>query len=251
VDLLVPWDGRPFDEHGWPKAGAFPMLPFANRLPAEGFRWRDRLVQPPPAPGGAVQHGVAHRRPWRVTDAAADRVRMQLAQESTPGWPWAWSADLVIALAEPGMTVSLGVRNSSAEAMPLGMGWHPYHPTHPGISVRDLAFDAQARHDLDGAGRAGGAAPEPTFAVRPGETAAFSAWSGRAELRRPDRGTIVVACTGARHLVLHRPAAGDYVCIEPVTLLPGYLGQDARGEGVVEPGATRLLSWTCGLLSAE
>ena len=40
--LLVGWDGRPFDEHHWPKAGAFPMLPFANRLPRDGFRFRGR-----------------------------------------------------------------------------------------------------------------------------------------------------------------------------------------------------------------
>ena len=247
LDLLVPWDGAPFDEHGWPKAGAFPMLPFANRLPARGFRFGERDVRPEAAPNGLVQHGVAHRRPWRLVAVSPDRATLRFDADATAGWPWAWSADLVMSLGTSGLTVRMSVRNRSREAMPLGMGWHPYHATPPGLLAHDLSFDAAARHELDAEGKAARADAAPAFGMQPGETAAFSVWAGYARLRSAG-GRIAVSCAGARHLVLHRPAGADYLCIEPVTVLPGRLGEDAawRGPGVLGPGQARQLSWTCG-----
>jgi aldose 1-epimerase len=242
VDLLVPWDGSPFPEHAWPKAGAFPMLPFANRLPAHGFEFRGCIVRPESAPSGLVQHGVAHRRAWRVMDVSAERVRMRLDEDASGAWPWSWSAEMDVSLGGAGMTVLLRVRNLSREAMPLGMGWHPYHPAGPGTCANDLRFDAAARYDLDHAAQASTLAAEPRFTMRPGETASFSGWSGRAQLHVAG-GSIMVACEGARDAVLHKPASGDYLCIEPVTVLPGHLGDDAAS---LPPGQVQQLTWICG-----
>lgn len=220
------------------------MLPFANRLPAAGFRLGDRWVQPEPGPGGLVQHGVAHRRPWRLTSESVDRACMRLEMNPTPDWPWAWSAEMDVSLDDMGMSVVLRVHNASTEAMPLSMGWHPYHPAASAIRSRDLTFDAIARHDLDAQARASLRTSAPVFDMAPGETAAFSGWAGQAGLHVRGKGAIEVSCAGSPHLVLHRPLDGEYLCIEPVTVLPGWLGEEAAS--LLEPGSARQLSWTCG-----
>jgi aldose 1-epimerase len=252
--LLVEWDGRPFDEHDWPKAGAFPMLPFANRLPREGFRFRGRVFRPEPGPAGFALHGFAHRRAWNVVESSRDRSVMRWAHEGLDaGWPWAWSAQQQVELGECGMTVTINVRNESTEPMPLAMGWHPYHPVGPDVAHEDLQFVAGARRDLDAQGSAEDHDRKPSFAMRRGETAAFTQWSGRVRLCAHARGVIAVACQGGSLLILHRPDSGDYVCAEPITLLPGHLGREPNslGRGVLQPGETQRLSWSCGFEPAS
>ncbi|MDB5947513.1 MAG: hypothetical protein JWQ33_2539 [Ramlibacter sp.] len=245
--LLVEWTGAEFDEHAWPKAGAFAMLPFANRLPREGFRFGGRMVRPEPGPAGFALHGIAHRRPWDVVLSTPSRVVMRYAHDGADsGWPWAWSATQEVRLAESGMTVTISVRNESCEPMPLAMGWHPYHAVPADIAPGGLRFDAGARRDIDTNGRAQGPEIEPVFLMRRGETAAFEGWTGGLQLRGPCGGTIAIGSEGAGELVLHRPATGDYLCAEPVGALPGHLA----GALPLQPAETRRLSWTCDYQAA-
>ena len=163
------------------------------------------------------------------------------------GWPWAWSAEQRVVLGDDGLTVTIGVTSDSAEAMPLVVGWHPYHPADRGIAAGDLQFAAAARRELDEEGGAEDSDRRSSFAMRRGETAAFAGWDGQLRLRA-DPGAIVVGCEGAAHLVLHRPSSGDYVCAEPVTGLPGHLGRvvGSSRPGELQPGETQRLRWSCG-----
>ncbi|NML47123.1 hypothetical protein HHL11_25480 [Ramlibacter sp. G-1-2-2] len=237
VPLLVEWDGARFDEHHWPKAGAFPMLPFANRLPPEGFTFGGRQVRPTPGPAGFAVHGFGHRKPWQVLEASQQHVQMECVHAGgEEDWPWAFRAAQEVRLADDGLHVHLSVRNDSTEAMPLAMGLHPYHPVPVDAMPADLHFEAAGRHELCALGRAAEAPVAPGFGMCRGETAAFSGWTGSARFGHATD----VRCAGVEALVLHRPARGDYLCIEPVTLLPGRLGALA-----LAPGETRSLSWSC------
>lgn len=238
--LLVAWDGRTFDEHTWPKAGAFPMLPFANRLPRAGLCIAGQTVRPRPGPNGTAMHGFAHRRAWSVTDACPDKAVLAFVHRAgDEAWPWAWSATQEVCLGDAGLHVSIRVRNDSPGPMPLTIGWHPYHPLPCGETSVDLSHDAACRFDLDEEGRAQGNALPPAFDLEGGETAAFAPWGGRLHLRIPDIGTIRVNAKAADALVLHRPAGGgDYLCAEPVTSLPGAMT-------LLESGAERRLDWSC------
>lgn len=243
VPLLVEAGPVDFDAHHWPKAGAFPMLPFANRLPAQGFLFQGRAVRPEAGPRGFALHGSAHRRRWDVVSVAAGSVVMRCgAAAGEHGWPWAWSAEQEVRVSAQGATVTLSVRNDSDEPMPVGIGWHPYHPW-----PRDGEFTLQAlaRHELDAEGRARGGEQGVPRTVDPGGTIACSGWQGTLQMAMAG-GTLHVECEGATALVLHRPARGDYLCVEPVTLLPGHLGED---DAVLLPGESRRLSWTCRLLA--
>ncbi len=254
VPLLVEWDGQAFDEHAWPKAGAFPMLPFANRLPRDGFVFRGTLVRPEPGPAGFALHGSAHRRAWSVVESTSQRAVMRCTHDGgDAAWPWPWVAEQVVELGQRGMTVTLSIKNEATEPMPLAMGWHPYHPADPDMAGGGLGFSAHARHELDEDGRACDQVEMPLFTMQPGETAAFSEWTGSACLRSPARGSIVVSCTGVSGLVLHRPVRGSYFCAEPVTLLPGRLGEksESDGSGVLPARQVRQFTWTCGFAPAS
>ena len=229
--LLVGWDGHSFEAHHWPKAGAFPMIPFANRLPPEGVVFDGRRIEPEAGHGGFAMHGFAHRRPWDLLLASTRRVVMACVHDgSDPRWPWAWTATQEVRLDAGGVRVEIRVRNDSTERMPLVLGWHPYHPVPSDLLPTDLVFDAGCRHDLDERGGVQDAQSAPAFQMRRGETAAFDGWSGAIRLRNA-WGSIEIGCA----------SAGDYLCVEPVTGLPGRLAQAAP----LDPGAMRHLGWTC------
>jgi aldose 1-epimerase len=247
VPLIVPCGSEPFEEHHWPKAGAFPMLPFANRLPAGGFRFGGRTIRPDAGPDGFAVHGFAHRRPWTLVHGSPTRAVLSLTHPGDPAWPWAWSARQEVLLGPEGVQVLLAITNESAEPMPVGMGWHPYHPAAVTIEAQDLVFIAATRRALDEEGRARAIGSAPIFRMERGETSAFDGWDGRARVRGPGRNAIAVKCEGASRLVLHRPARGEYLCVEPVTTLPGHLA--SAGSEVLAIGQTRSITWACGLAS--
>jgi aldose 1-epimerase len=239
--LIVEWSGGEFDAHDWPKAGAFPMIPFANRLPADGFAFAGKWIRPKPGPSGFALHGFAHRNAWNVLVASDERVLMAYDHEGLdPGWPWAWSATQEVRLAETGVTVNIHVRNASGEPMPLAVGWHPYHPIPREVFPGDLRFKARARRELDAQGTAQDVEGEPAFTMGRGETAAFTDWSGDATLRTTG-GVIVIAGEGASNLVVHRPQSGEYLCAEPVSSLPGHLAHAIP----LQAGESRSLTWSC------
>ncbi|MBT9552541.1 MAG: hypothetical protein IV088_16945 [Hydrogenophaga sp.] len=243
--LLLAWDGSSFDEHDWPKAGAFPMLPFANRLPPGGFDWRGQPVRPQPGPNGFALHGIAHRKPWRVREATDQRAHLELVHvRGDVGWPWSWSARQDVQLEADGLRVRLTVRNDDVKPMPVCLGWYPYHPAPTEITPDDLRFTALARRELDEHGGDDGRDRAQGFGMRRGETAAFRGWDGTARLQVAGGGAIDVTTQGTCGLVLHRPSSGDYLCIEPVTALPGHLGRESGTDAtsVLLPGEERTLS---------
>lgn len=250
--LVVPWDGQPFEAHFWPKAGAFPMIPFANRLTPEGFSFRGRQVQPQHGPQGFPLHGLAHRRVWQVVAAGEDFAYLRLAHLPDADWPWAFTASQSICLSAHGILLELAVRNDSAETMPLSIGWHPYHPIDESFAAEGLLICAKARHELDPQGRATEVTSSSVFGSDTGETVAFSGWDGNMRLQTVAAGSITVACKGSSRVVFHAPATGRYVCVEPVTQLPGRLGEasatsgtEPSRTGALPSGATSSLSWHC------
>lgn len=250
--LLVPWDEQPFEPHDWPKAGAFPMIPFTNRLAPEGFFFGGRQVRLQSGPQGFPLHGLTHRRVWQVVKTDEDFASLQLTHQPNADWPWAFTAHQSIRLSAHGLQLELAVRNDSAQVMPLSIGWHPYHPVNESFTSNDVAMRAKARHELDAQGRATETTSSPVFGMIRGEVTVFSGWDGIAKLRSGDAGSITVACKRSSRVVLHIPAAGSYICVEPVMQLPGHMGEALAGNGTKPSWANALpalatasLFWHC------
>jgi aldose 1-epimerase len=256
-DLIVPLTAATFEEHHWPKAGAFPMAPFANRLPGAAFMFQGRRRTVASVPGASFGlHGFTHRREWTVEAVTATalyiRYTHSLADEE---WAWPFSISQELTLSEDGLSIEFEVTNLSEEPMPIGIGWHPYHPVVDECASLDL--EAGHRVLIDDSGRASrSGAPGDTassrarrYGVAAGETVAFEEWTQKAVIPVASKIEALIAGEGWNRLVVHRPSQPGYACLEPVMLLPGTLGDASTlegGPGPLHPGHSASARWRCG-----
>ena len=254
AELLVPLTSANFDPHQWPKAGAFPMIPFANRLPDAGIfselEW-GKIVSVSP---NGRQHGLVHRRAWKVNSANKSHVHLSFTHDQVSvDWPWRFSAEMEMDLHDDGMVVVIRLTNNAEQPMPAVIGWHPYHPL---ASTQDnaaaLVLEAKQRIPLEKSGRISPRHKWSSFSAFAAldtviETTAFSGWKHDARLKKSLDIEVQIGGQGWDHLVVHRPVDSNYICIEPVTLLPGEIGQtvDPNGLGMLLSGETLTAIWTC------
>jgi aldose 1-epimerase len=223
-DIVVPMDNRSFDPTNWPKAGAFPLFPFHNRLRDAAFRLEGRTTRllPNMANGRDVMHGPAQRRPWRVSETGPDYLEMTLTYRADDDWPFDFSATQRFRLQENCLIVRLSLTNSGKALMPGGMGWHPYfrpspdgniqitaarvwHPFAPGnpfahVTHNSRGWDGQFARDV---------------------TRHYSGWT--IAMARIGEGTTIslsgdtsLSCLAALH-------KNDYLCLEPASHVAGAL----------------------------
>ncbi len=240
-DILVPLQDAAFDPANWPKAGAYPLFPFHNRLNDAKF-WHDGeliRLRPNSASGSDVMHGPAHRRPWDMTDTGPHHVEMALTYEADEDWPFDFTATQRFALDGDALTVDLTLTNSGAVTMPGGVGWHPYFKAQDGNVLTDAASHwtplgpkglPERRVHPNGSG---------IISIQYGTTEHFADWT-YATCLTPD-GARITLCADAPlpHLVLH--AQPGYQCIEPASHVAGAFvglpGSSAEtGLRLLEPG---------------
>jgi len=235
-DVLVPLPPGADPNDSW--AGAFVMLPWANRLD-EG-----RL----PYPGGVHRfpcnrveertalHGFAREHPWAVERHDPDRAL--LVQALIEG-PYAYAARLEVSLGES-FRLSLSVTNRGVDGMPFGTGWHPFLVRPPGTH---LAFRATGRLTRDA--RNLPLAREASTGLEGGEDAfagldtTFAGWDGVARLRLGEQG-FALRGEGAwtRNLQVFAPAGAGILSVEPVSHVP----DAANRPGLAALGAMRALA---------
>lgn len=202
---------------------SFPLVPWSNRIRDGRFVFAGREVRVPPTHGDRRNtiHGQGWLRPWAVVEQS--RTGVLLAYDHAPdAWPWAYRAEQRFELREDGFRVRLSVENRAGEAMPAGLGLHPYYPNTPGMRL-------QAR--LDGWWETDAAImPVRYHAVDPADDWSawlhaarttdnvFAGWDGRAVLTWPERGLAVEMTTkDAGYMVVYAPADGSIAVAEPVT----------------------------------
>lgn len=233
------------------ETACFPLLPYANRIDHGVFDWQGRRVSLAPTPGFEphVLHGQAWREGWSVVEQDARTVRLTLAQRAGD-WPWAWSAEQVVALDEMGLTVRLSMTNEDTTSMPAGIGLHPYLAAQPGDRLRMaaasvwLSGETQIPTGLAEASAIMDWRDGPEIASAPFVDHAYQPWDGLAELIGVDR-TIRLTATGASRLHVYAPGEGDFICLEPVSHRPDAHNAPAGEEaGLVSlaPGETLRLS---------
>ena len=205
-------------------AGAFVMLPWANRLD-EGRIAIDgvphRLPVNHPADRTAI-HGLSRDRPWEVAERSAGAALLTQVLDD-PALPFRYAAQLRLALTEAGAALDLSVTAQGGRPQPIGLGWHPWFARPPGTR---LAFEARwrCRHDA----RQLPVAAEPFGRLDGDETAYagldthFAGWDGRATLRHPDGTLFRLTATGAwaANLQVYAPPALQVLCVEPMSHVP-------------------------------
>ena len=223
-ELIVPMQ-QGLDGARWPKAGAYPLIPYSNRI--EGGMLRFQGAQYPLLPHPEVRphtlHGTAHLRAWRVFAITSQRLALVLSAQADGHWPWRYSAHQTFEVDGDALHITLSVTNEDDTPMPAGLGWHPFLQW-PEDMV--LHHSAQRQWPFDMAylplGEVVPTQPawQPPNGLRqPMSTAYLADWGQAVCWASPSRGLSVQlqADPVFEHLVVHRPVGGGYACIEPVT----------------------------------
>jgi len=228
----------------------FPLVPFSNRIAGGRFRWLGREValplnQPDVEPAHPI-HGYGWLAEWAVIDVAEDRLVLSHARTGD-AWPWPYRADLTYALDAGGLTARLALTNCGDEAMPAGLGFHPYFPR-----------TAQTRYiGLHRTRWLGEGNPLPASREQRAEAADW--WEGQPVATRP-QDTIYAGREGPLRIVwpersmtvviepspnlpltaVYVPGDADWFCAEPVNHLTDAVnGRDPDGPmPSLAPGAT-------------
>jgi len=240
-DILVPTGEGGFEPLNWPRAGAYPLFPYHNRLYGGSFVHagirHDLLPHPALAPD--AMHGPAHRRPWEISDLASDRVGLVLHYEADGEWPFSFRAEQSFLLEDGGLTVGLSITNLSDVPAPMALGWHPYLAAGPGCNAHT---DARLQYPLDAQNVPTGqpAIPRQTAAIpaATGYTLHYTDWSN-AHVQFDGFSLRIEADPVFGHLAVHR--MDRYLCLEPVSMAAGALGlpetqREAFGVRIVAPG---------------
>jgi aldose 1-epimerase len=236
-DLVVPLRAWPAEPRRWPKGGAYPLIPYSNRIADGCLRHAGRAwpIEPHPEARPHSLHGTAHLRRWTVEACDRTKAILTLAAEPDRDWPWRYVAWQCFELTPQALRVTLGIQNRGAEPFPVGLGWHPYLAWSPGAKVR---HEARRRwlHDKDFVAT-GETVPADDDDDR--RTAYLADWT-RLEIAHADGHRVrVVADPALSHLVLHRPDDDAYLCVEPVSHVAN--GFNMATDGVPDTG-THLLS---------
>jgi aldose 1-epimerase len=261
INCLVPLGQLDsFEMHEWPKAGAFVMLPFTNRLDPPIFEWDGNFVAlQNGSSSGQGLHGFGHRSQWEISNITNSSLSLEFEySKKNHEWPWTFLAKLTYSLDEEGLTVLLSIHNTDNSSMPVCLGWHPFIPFAKSHINNKFSLNFSALHSheigLDGLGIAlpsekkNCRLPFHIF-VKDGTTTAYENLSTPVEINLGKNIRMKLNNQHAPHLLVHSPIQGDYICVEPISALPGalknYKKEQSKNELCLLSGDTR--NFKCNL----
>jgi len=226
---------------------SFPLVPFVNRIRGGRFTFRGREVALRPNMAGdpSPLHGQGWLARWQAEATGTQAAELHFRHE--PGeWPWRYEAVQLVSLDERGLSLSLVCRNLSDEAMPCGLGQHPYFNC-TGATRLDTQvataweIDEQVLpvRQVPAAGR---------FGLRDRQVCGqqldhgFGDWSGAARMTDPSWPfELILSSPTARFFQLYSPESGGIFVAEPVTHANAALNEPEErwaelGLRVLEPG---------------
>lgn len=107
------------------------LAPWSNRISGGGFSFDSRFHRLEPNLSGEPFpiHGNAFGLPWIVQEVQSSAAYLTLDSEG-PG-PFRYHADVRYTLEGGALTITLGIINTAAVALPYGLGLHPWLPRTP------------------------------------------------------------------------------------------------------------------------
>ena len=266
------WLRQPADSEALRRGGTgwgVPVLMPPSRTVAGRFQFGGRDYQLEiNTPTGHNLHGLVLRRPWAVEELTASaeeaRVRLAFRAETFPEvmaqFPHPFVLTLTYVLSAAGLRCETEIANGGAEAMPFGLGFHPYFVAPVGSELRVTQASLWEMVEMIPSGRL--VAPEgaldlsdwqPVHAVRRDHGYALTAaepdgWS-QGELRVPGgAGLVLRASPEYKHWVIYngRAEVDGFVCLEPYTCTGNAFNlPEVSGMTVIGPGETRHAgTWT-------
>lgn len=255
-----------FPTEGSPTRSGIPILfPWPNRIAGAAFEWEGTRYDLPvtEAATGSAIHGYAVAAAWDVVAVEPDRVTGRFTLTDDPAHPWPATGTLTVTYrVEPAaLTVTCEVAATGDQALPYGLGFHPYLrvpgpaeqwllqvgaaqewplagmvPSGPARDVPPERDFRRARRiaDLDLDDVFTGLPPAPGISVR------AALWSMASR--------VTVACDpGFREIVVFTPGSRDAVAIEPYTCASDAVHLQGRGIDagwrVLPAGRVEVMTW--------
>ncbi len=230
VDVWRAWDGaHPAIE----SMACYPMVPWTNRISGGGFTCAGRFhaLSPNTANDPYPIHGDGWLQPWTLLQPEEGVVHMELHSDRFAGGPYTYWAQQAFELTPDGLSQSLTVRNESGEALPFGLGLHPWFTSTPRCTVRSAVDGVwMSRPDKIPTGYEAefpkgwdlNAGIEVSSVVIDN---GFGGWSGSGVIEWPERclrltmdSELLSPQAGhAMECLLYSPAEPAFFCFEPVT----------------------------------
>jgi aldose 1-epimerase len=233
------------------------LVPWSNRISGGGFHFGGRFHPLEPNLPGELYpiHGNGFSSAWAVENASAERVELSLTS-SGPG-PFCYEARAIYTLDAGALNIWLWVRNIGIEALPFGLGFHPWIVRTPQTlllaKAQRVALEnsdhlpvgqapISSRHEWD--------FTTPRALPTAWINNAFLGWDGRARVLWSERRLALEIVTDPplSTYIIYSPAGdSDFFCFEPVSHLidahnlPG--GASASGLTILAPQET--MSVTC------
>jgi aldose 1-epimerase len=239
VDWLRPARAADLASQLADRLACFPLVPFSNRVRDGRFEFRGHSVRLPlnQLPERHAQHGHGWQAPWTLVERAADHLAIAY-EHAADEWPFPYRARQDFSLAEDQLRITLSVANIGHEAMPVGLGWHPYFPRTARCRL-EAAVAAMWATDNE---------VMPVALVRadprldsadglPLDATAldnvFTGWQGQATIVWPERRARLAIDTDPPlgFLVVYSPPGEDYFCVEPVSHCTDAFNLAAQGRG--------------------
>jgi aldose 1-epimerase len=223
--------------------GCFPLVPYGSRVRDARFLFCGREVLETPAEGQGrhALHGHGWRRDWQVVERSDDRLVLEYDHEPD-AWPWLYRARQSFVLSPAGLELTLELENRSEALMPAGLGFHPYFPRTPEVSVTATTTGVWLT-DAEIMTTERTAVP-PGWDLSTGRRVAdvvldnvFTGWRGDAVVTWPERAarlTLSATQPLLSFLVVYTPRERDFFCIEPASHCTDAL--NLAREGVAETG---------------
>ena len=263
-DLFRPWDGLDYPAEPLRVAQAsYPLVPWSNRISQGGFTVNQQFhAIAPNAAGHAYPiHGDGFLQTWEFNQLDTSSLEMRLTSKQFNRNPHHYSATQTFKLVDGGMDQSLTVTHLGDEALPYGLGLHPWLPrneqttlrakvsgvwlSHPDCLPKEHVTDLPSTWDLSAGISAAGSLIDNCF----------TGWDGTACVTWPgqklqltlsqsiDSAEVSTHSAASNYLLVFRKTTGDHFCIEPVSHpidafhLPGQPGLQ-----MLEKGASLSLS---------
>jgi aldose 1-epimerase len=232
-DVLVPIGTDPALPPLWPKGGAYPLIPYSNRIADAQLLHAGKnyaLVPHPDAKPHTV-HGHTQLRPWHVAARSETGVTLAIEHVADAHWPWAFSATQRFWIDAATLNVAIELRNLASSDAPAGIGWHPYFAISGDPAVAMNATTEWLQNDANLPTGETIAAPQGGLTLdRSGGTRYLGGWDGTASFETGfGLGLTLRAERTFGQMVVHRPSNIDYLCLEPVSHVANGFNLAAKG----------------------
>jgi aldose 1-epimerase len=226
-------------------SACYPLVPFSGRIANGRFAFDGRDIEVPLTSPDFRHpiHGDGWTNPWAVAKSDGQSAELVYEHEGKKGWPFRYVARQSFRLTEDTLTIRMSLENRESHAVPAGLGEHPFF-----TRTADAVLTTRTRYAwlTDEEVLPLERIPTPdkwSFATarRVEEVtvdSGFEGWDGHARIDWPSRklSLEMTASEPFRDCIIYVPPGRPFFCVEPVSHIPGGIGNTRLDAGATLAG---------------